>query len=65
VVGEEVQISSEQALEGARYGWYECRVPIASVGAGTNHVYKEDSTAFGLAVGAAGLLTLFAMAYGE
>lgn len=59
------KVSPQEALEGARYGWYECRVPVVSGGVGKSSVYKEDTSALGVAIGAAGLFALFALAFGE
>ena len=65
-----VVISCADALEGAKYGWYECRL-LGTCSSGqcvqsAERVarYSHDGTV-GVALGVAGLFTVFALVFGK
>lgn len=57
-------ISCADALDGAKYGWYECRLSTTGP---TERVacYTHDKTMIGAALGAAGLFTILALTFGK
>ena len=63
-------ISPVDALEGVKYGWYECRLltgisegqPVRATTERTAR-YSQDESAVGAALGAAGLLALAALVF--
>lgn len=64
ILGGDVLIEPEDALEGARYGWYECRV-VGEIGARYVSEYSKDSSMVRLAIGLASLAAILGLAFGD
>lgn len=58
-------LSPRDALEGVRYGWYECHLPSSPPPIERTSRYDQDRSAVGAAVGIAGLFTILAVIFGK
>jgi hypothetical protein len=63
-VGTNTIISSEEALEGARYGWYECRVMKGQATESCARYVKDNSDVV-MVIGLGTIVTVLALVLGK